>query len=76
MKNDRKQAAEIRAYFAEEPVPEPVHRRLLETCRALEPRPQPEKRRFPWKRLAVSASSVAAAFLVLCGHKRCQPRLC
>ena len=35
MKNDRKQAAEIRAYFAEEPVPEPVHRRLLETCRAL-----------------------------------------
>ena len=27
MKNDRKQAAEIRAYFAEEPVPEPVHRR-------------------------------------------------
>ena len=73
MKNDRKQAAEIRAYFAEEPVPEPVHRRLLETCRALEPRPQPEKRRFPWKRLAVSASSVAAAFLVLCGTNAVNP---
>ena len=71
MKNNRQEEA-IRAYFAREQVPEQVHQKLNETFRLLEERPV--KKRCPvWKGVAVSFSTVAAAFVLLCGVNAVNP---
>ena len=71
MKNNRQEEA-IRAYFAREQVPEQVHQKLTETFRLLEERPV-KKRRPVWKGVAVSFSTVAAAFVLLCGVNAVNP---
>lgn len=71
MKNNRQEEA-IRAYFAREQVPEQVHQKLNETFRLLEERPV-KKRRPVWKGVAVSFSTVAAAFVLLCGVNAVNP---
>ena len=71
MKNNRQEET-IRAYFAREQVPEQVHQKLTETFRLLEERPV-KKRRPVWKGVAVSFSTVAAAFVLLCGVNAVNP---
>ena len=71
MKNNRQEET-IRAYFAREQVPEQVHQKLNETFRLLEERPV-KKRRPVWKGVAVSFSTVAAAFVLLCGVNAVNP---
>ena len=71
MKNNRQEET-IRAYFAREQVPEQVHQKLTETFRLLEERPV-KKRRPVWKGMAVSFSTVAAAFVLLCGVNAVNP---
>lgn len=73
MKNNRQEET-IRAYFAREQVPEQVHQKLTETFRLLEERPV-KKRRPVWKGVAVSFSTVAAAFVLLVRGERREPRL-
>lgn len=71
MKNNRQEET-IRAYFAREQVPEQVHQKLTETFLLLEERPV-KKRRPVWKGVAVSFSTVAAAFVLLCGVNAVNP---
>lgn len=71
MKNNQQEET-IRAYFAREQVPEQVHQKLTETFRLLEERPV-KKRRPVWKGVAVSFSTVAAAFVLLCGVNAVNP---
>ena len=71
MKNNRQEET-IRAYFAREQVPEQVHQKLTETFRLLEERPV-KKRRPVWKGVAVSFSTAAAAFVLLCGVNAVNP---
>jgi hypothetical protein len=74
MTNNRQMREEIRSYFAEEPVPQVVHERLLFTCRNLEPRPHKEDIRRPlWRKVAVSSAALAAAFVLLCGVNAANP---
>lgn len=74
MTNNRRLREEIRAYLGEEPVPPVIHDKLLLACRTLEPRLQEPKPRRPlWRRMAVSAAALAAAFVFLCGMNAANP---
>lgn len=76
MTNERQLREEIRSYFAEDPVPQVIHDRLVSTCRGLEPRPCHEKSHRPvWRHLAVSCGALAAAFVLLCGVNAANPAL-
>ena len=64
----------IRAYFALEPVPQVIHQRLVSTCQNPEPLPSRKPAGAPiLRKLAISASALAAAFVILCGLNAANP---
>lgn len=72
MTNDQNLRKEARSYFSQEVVPQEIHNRIVDTCRTLQKNTQP-RRRFWGKKLAVSATAVAAACVLLCGVNQANP---
>ncbi len=72
MTNDQNLRKEARSYFSQEIVPQEIHNRIVDTCRTLQKNTQP-RRRFWGKKLAVSATAVAAACVLLCGVNQANP---